>query len=147
MQKRRFTLSAQTTLQLGILLCLLLAWLQLTGCAGLTTVPPSPDETVLPVRDASDMPLAIHDLMRQADQQYRNKEYQASLVTLERAIRIKPRQPEIWSRMAMACSQLGQYSKALQYARRSNRFSQDNNQLKQFNNRLIDAASAGSRFE
>ncbi len=140
--QRRFTLSAQTFVQLVLASLLLL----LSACAPMQPAQP-PEDSILPVADSRDMPAAIRDLMARADRQYQAGQFNESLVTLERALRIKPRFSEIWTRMAMSYSRLGQHSQALQSASRSNSYLRDNPQLKSFNDALITAARAGQSFE
>lgn len=147
MQKRWITISAQTIIQLVTVSVVSLVLFVSAGCSGLQTDQPPADSQVLPVTDPADMPQAIQKLVATADQQFINGQFNESLATLERAIRIKPRQAEVWSRMAKIYSRLEQHSQALQYARRSNGYIRNNPPLKQFNDALIESATAGLRFE
>lgn len=140
--QRRITVSTQTIVQLALATLVLL----LAGCAPMQSMEPSED-SILPVADSQDMPVAIRGLMTQADSQYKAGQFNQSLVTLERALRIKPRYPEIWTRMAMAYSRLGKHNQALQSASRSNSYLRDNPRLKALNDSLITAARTGQSFE
>lgn len=75
-----------------------------------------------------------------ADKQYFESSVSDAIATLERAIRIKPRYPEIWSRMAYIYAQLGQAAQASQYAERSNSYIKRNQLLKQFNDEFIQSS-------
>ncbi|HED36261.1 MAG TPA: tetratricopeptide repeat protein [Gammaproteobacteria bacterium] len=108
------------------------------GCSYVQPVKTQPG--ILPVADNDDMPSALTDLMVQADQQYMKGEYQAALSTLERALRIKPRYPEVWSRMAQVYASQGDTKQAQQHAERSNSFIKNNDSLKAFNQKFIDAS-------
>lgn len=141
--QRRITVSTQTIVQL-VLVSLLLV---VSGCAPLQPVEEPPKDSILPVADSQEMPVAIRDLMTQADRQYKSGQYNESVVTLERALRIKPRFAEIWTRLAMAYSRMGQHKQALQSASRSNSYLRENPKLKDLNDNLINAARAGQSFE
>lgn len=133
--------SNQTTLQL-VLLSLLLS-LFIAGCSNLPlpsdseqTAPPA-TASILPVADSKELPAVILNLMTLADQQYFDDRVDDAIATLERAIRIRPRYPEIWSRMAYIYAQRGKLDQAFQYAQRSNSYINLNPQLKSFNDELI----------
>ena len=140
----RFTQSAQTLIQLVLSLTIVGLLLLTTSC----TVGPglgSKDEiravSILPVPDSPELPAVIKRLMTLADEQYHQSKTSDSIVTLERAIRIKPRYPEIWSRMAAVYAHLGKMSQAKQYAERSNTYIKNNHPLKSFNDDLINSAN------
>ncbi len=98
--------------------------------------------SAMPFSDASSMPQAIRKLVTTADQQFDNQQYQSSLDTLERAIRIRPRQAEVWTRMARANLQLQHYSNAIQFAKRANNYNRNNDSLRQFNLQIIQQAKS-----
>jgi Tfp pilus assembly protein PilF len=141
----RFIQSAQTLIQLVFLLSIAGLLLLTSSCA----VGPgmgSKDEliqtvSILPVADSPELPAVIKRLMNLADEQYHQSKTSDSIVTLERAIRIKPRYPEIWSRMAAVYAHLGKMSQAKQYAERSNSYIKNNHPLKPFNDDLINSAN------
>ena len=117
--------------------------LLLAGCSGIPLPAdsgqqaPLATESILPVADSKELPAVILNLMTLADQQYFDNRVDDAIVTLERAIRIRPRYPEIWSRMAYIYAQLGKQDQAYQYAQRSNSYINLNPQLKSFNDELI----------
>jgi len=121
----------------------LLVSLLLAGCSGIPLPAdsgqqaPLVTESILPVADSKELPAVILNLMTLADQQYFDNRVDDAIVTLERAIRIRPRYPEIWSRMAYIYAQLGKQDQAYQYAQRSNSYINLNPQLKSFNDELI----------
>jgi len=141
----RFNQSAQTLIQLVLLVFVLGLFLLTSSCSvgpGLG----SKDEliehvSILPVPDSPELPAVIKRLMNLADQQFHQSKTADSIVTLERAIRIKPRYPEIWSRMAAVYAHLGKMPQAKQYAERSNSYIKNNRPLKSFNNDLINSAN------
>jgi len=144
MYYRRFTRSAQTLIQLVFTLSIVGFLLLTSSC----TVGPgmgSKDEiqavSILPVPDSPKLPAVIKRLMTLADEQYHQSKTSDSIVTLERAIRIKPRYPEIWSRMAAVYAHLGKMSQAKQYAERSNSYIKNNHPLKSFNDDIINSAN------
>jgi len=97
--------------------------------------------SILPVPDSPQLPAVIKRLMKLADEQFNQSKISDSIVTLERAIRIKPRYPEIWSRMAAVYAQLGKMTQAKQYAERSNSYINNSHPLKSFNDDLINSAN------
>lgn len=147
MQIWRYTKSTQAPVQLtgqSIKLSVLaLAMSLLLSCAQLNLGLPGSHDGVLPVADNHHMPQAIKDLLEQADQQFLQREYNASLATLERALRIKPRYPEVWSRMAQVYLYQGKFPQTRQHAERSNSFIKNNADLKYFNDKLIQTAREG----
>lgn len=134
--------SNQTILQLA-LIGSVLASVFIAGCSGIPlpadsdqSAPPA-SASILPVADSKELPAVILNLMTLADQQYFDNRVDDAIVTLERAIRIRPRYPEIWSRMAYIYVQLGKLDQAYQYAQRSNSYINLNPPLKSFNDELI----------
>lgn len=134
--------SNQTILQLA-LISSVLASVFIAGC---TNIPlpadsgqaaPVASASILPVADSKELPAVILNLMTLADQQYFDNRVDDAIATLERAIRIRPRYPEIWSRMAYIYIQQGKLEQAFQYAQRSNSYINLNPRLKSFNDELI----------
>jgi len=140
-----FYRSAQTTIELVLSACILGFFLLSSGCS-VNTVSVPEDElienvSILPVPDSPELPAVIKRLMDLADVQFHQSKTSDSIVTLERAIRIKPRYPEIWSRMAAVYAHLGKMPQAKQYAERSNSYISNNHPLKRFNDELINSAN------
>lgn len=134
--------SNQTILQLA-LISSVLASVFIAGCSNIP-LPADSDQdapvasaSILPVADSKELPAVILNLMTLADQQYFDNRVDDAIATLERAIRIRPRYPEIWSRMAYIYIQQGKLDQAFQYAQRSNSYINLNPRLKSFNDELI----------
>ena len=140
----RFNQSAQTFIQLVISLSVVVLFLLSSSCSigpGMGLKSELTEKvSILPVPDSPKLPAVIKRLMDLADEQYHQSKMSDSIVTLERAIRIKPRYPEIWSRMAAVYAHLGKMSEAKQYAERSNSYIKNNHPLKAFNDDLINSA-------
>jgi len=145
MYHRRFNQSAQTLIQLAISVCLLGFFLLTSSCTvstGLGSKEGAIENlSILPVADSPELPAVIKRLMNLADAQYHQSKISDSIVTLERAIRIKPRYPEIWSRMAAVYAHLDKMPQAKQYAERSNSYIKNNHPLKVFNDDIINSAN------
>lgn len=65
---------------------------------------------------------AISDLLARAEQQQSQGQLQAAANTLERALRISPRNPLLWHQLAALRYQQGNLPQALQMAAKSNSF-------------------------
>ncbi|MGQ0594479.1 MAG: tetratricopeptide repeat protein [Gammaproteobacteria bacterium] len=65
--------------------------------------------------------------------------------TLERAIRIEPRNPWLWHRLAVLRLQEGQHSLAIELAKKSNVLARGNRRLLNGNRLLVGKARAGLR--
>lgn len=134
--------SNQTILQLA-LISSVLASVFIAGCSNIPLpadsgqAAPVASASILPVADSKELPAVILNLMTLADQQYFDNRVDDAIATLERAIRIRPRYPEIWSRMAYIYIQQGKLDQAFQYAQRSNSYINLNPRLKSFNDELI----------
>ena len=84
-------------------------------------------------RSLGQMPAAVQRLISQADQAMANNDWYSAISTLERALRINPKQAETWSRLSVANYGGQQYQQAIQMARRSNSHITNNNSLKAYN--------------
>ncbi|VAW60232.1 hypothetical protein MNBD_GAMMA11-2762 [hydrothermal vent metagenome] len=133
----QLTVAQLFSCKIFIVLPALLMVLLVSSCACVQPVKTQPG--ILPVADNKGMPSVISSLMVQADEQYMQGEYEAALATLERAVRIKPRYAEIWSRMAQIYAQKGDSKQAKQHAERSSSYIKNNPALKKFNDSFIQA--------
>lgn len=79
--------------------------------------PTAPSE---PAR-VSDSP-AVVALLDRAEQQHQGRDPEAAAVSLERALRIEPRNPILWQRMAAVRLEQGEWEQAIQMAARSNSY-------------------------
>jgi len=148
-------------LKIRFALILIAAWLLLlAGCAGVTTstsiqssttVPSttvSPDvkaggESVIieaetkPVMSANPAVLALLD---RAELDSKAGKREAEGASLERALRIEPRNPWLWLQLAQARLAQGQYAQAITLARKSISFGGNQPRLKSENWRVIGQA-------
>jgi len=104
----------------------------LAGCAGM--LPSAPEDR--PVSDNS----AVVALMDNARNDVAGGKPDAAVASLERALRIEPRNPRLWQELARLRLQQGQYQQAEGMATRSNSWAGDNKLLRAENWRLIGEA-------
>jgi len=106
------------------------AWLLLlAGCAGVPT--PTPSETQQPgegaiieavPKSAMSGNLAVIALLDRAQSDSESGQREAAGASLERALRIEPRNPWLWLELAQVRLAQGQYAQAITLARKSNSF-------------------------
>lgn len=83
---------------------------------------------------------AVIALLDRADQQYQAHDLDAAAASLERALRIEPRNPRLWHRLAAVRLEQGRYGQAVQMAGKSNSLAGGDTRLQARNWRLIAAA-------
>ena len=105
--------------------------------------PPPPPPPVVkytaPPPAAPALPAAASALAAQAEQQRERGDYVAAAATLERAIRIQPREAYLWNRLARVRLDQNNYDQAGSLAQKSNTLSKDQGQIKQDNWGMIAA--------
>lgn len=103
--------------------------------------PPPPPEVryTAPPPPAPDLPAAAASLATQAEQQRERGDYVAAAATLERAIRIQPREAYLWNRLARVRLDQKNYTQASSLAQKSNALSKDQAQIKEDNWGMIAA--------
>jgi len=101
----------------------------LTGCAGFS----GRDQEITPVSGN----VAVVSLVNAAQSDINNGKYDAASATLERALRLEPRNPALWNQLAKLRMQQGQYQQAEGLAARSNGWSVNNKILRAENWRII----------
>jgi cytochrome c-type biogenesis protein CcmH/NrfG len=69
----------------------------------------------------------------------------SAAATLERALRIEPRNPRLWHELARVRLRQGDYSQAESTAARSNAWSGADSELRAANQRIIEEARAARR--
>lgn len=129
--------------------------LLLAGCAGVATGPGStvtgPDGTPLPAGDGSadSVPLpsvsdnrAVIALVGRARLDAGAGQREAAGASLERALRIEPRNAWLWHELAQVRHGQGQYAQAISLARKSISFAGSDKRLQAFNWRVIGNARA-----
>ncbi len=121
----------------GVVLVLAL----LAGCAvterGPTTAPPAAPEAA---RAPAAGDAAVEVLVARADDQMLGGRPELSAATLERALRISPRDPRLWQRLAQVRLDMGHAERAEGLASRSNSLAEGDRALQRENWRLIAAA-------
>jgi len=85
------------------------------------------------------LPAAAASLAAQAEKQRERGDYVAAAATLERAIRIQPREAYLWNRLARVRLDQNNYTQANSLAQKSNALSKDQDQIKQDNWGMIAA--------
>ncbi len=96
---------------------------------------PEPQATLVP-----GLAPAADSLARQAEQQRQSGDYAGAAATLERSLRIEPRQAYLWNRLARVRMEQGMSSQAGNLAARSNDLAGSQAGLKQDNWRIIAEA-------
>jgi len=87
---------------------------------------------------SAEAPDPIKSLLNQSEAQRLKQDYNGALATLERALRINPRNADVWSQMARVYLDQGNWEQAKQHAKRSNSVIKNNARLKAFNNQIIE---------
>ena len=118
--------------------------LLLAGCAAQQpapvespTVPPAPPPATTPQRQEN---VAIAGLMDSAKKDASSGKLGSAAASLERALRIEPRNPRLWHELARVRLKQGQYGQAESVAARSNSWAGDDRTLRAENWRLIAQA-------
>ncbi len=104
--------------------------------------PPPPPPVVrytAPPPAAPELPVAASSLAAQAEKQRERGDYVGAAATLERAIRIQPREAYLWNRLARVRLDQNNYDQAGSLAQKSNTLSKDQAQIKQDNWGMIAA--------
>lgn len=83
---------------------------------------------------------AVVALLERADQQYATRDLDAAAASLERALRIEPRNAVLWHKLAAIRLEQGQSAQAVQLASKSNSFAGGDTRLQARNWRLIATA-------
>ncbi len=97
-------------------------------------------QTSAPAPATGSVTAPAESLMKEADRQAQAKDYSAAAATLERALRIEPRNAYLWNRLARVRLEQGQYHLASGLADRSNALAGSAAQLKQDNWGIIATA-------
>ncbi|WP_342450111.1 tetratricopeptide repeat protein [Thiorhodococcus minor] len=104
--------------------------------------PPAPPVSKLPESNvaAPDLPPAADTLARQAESQRQAGDYAGAAASLERSLRIAPREAYLWNRLARVRMEQGQSSQAGNLAARSNDLAGESADMKKDNWRIIAEA-------
>ena len=105
--------------------------------AGETGVTPAPAPEVVayaaPPPPTPELQPAANALAEQAERQRQAGDYVGAAATLERALRIQPREAYLWNRLAHVRMEQGRHAQAGNFAQRSNALAKDQPALKQDN--------------
>ena len=102
-----------------------------------TTLAYAPRDTAEPVRSAQPMGSAVRSLVDQADARARNGDLTGAASLLERAVRLEPRHPLPWNRLAHVRFGQGSYALASELAEKSNALAGADRSLKRDNWQLV----------
>ena len=118
--------------------------------AACTSAPPAPSpvEEVPPPPQEQPQPretTAIAGLMESARADAAAGRLPNAAASLERALRIEPRNPRLWQELARVRLQQGEFAQAESMAARSNTWAGGDNTLRAENQRIIEQARASRR--
>ena len=122
--------------------------LLLTGCAQAPAPAPTPEPppvTETPIRPAPQESVAIAGLLNSARSDSAAGRLTNAAATLERALRIEPRNPRLWQQLARVRLQQGDFAQAESLAARSNSFAAGDSSLRAENQRIIEEARTSRR--
>ena len=114
----------------------------LAGCASAPSPTPEPSAAPVPPplpesKPAPSETVAIAGLLQSARSDSATGRLTNAAATLERALRIEPRNPRLWQELARVRLKQGEYAQAESVASRSNSFAGADNALRADNWRLI----------
>ena len=125
---------------------LLIVLLLLAGCAAPERAPepappaPAPQPAPAPERKET---IAVAGLMESARKDVDAGRLSNAAASLERALRIEPRNPRLWQELARVRLKQSQFSQAESTAMRSNSYAGSDAALRAENDRIIEDARAG----
>jgi len=120
---------------------LLLLMLVLAGCAAPPQAPePQPAPEAAPAQRQET--IAVAGLMEGARADVAAGRLANAAASLERALRIEPRNPRLWHELAQVRLKQGQFAQAASLAQRSNSWAGSDTALREANDRLIERARA-----
>jgi predicted Zn-dependent protease len=122
----------------------LLLLILLASCAAQTESPPSSSSPPPPAGPAEPSPrtenVAVAGLMQSARSDSEAGKLGSAAATLERALRIEPKNPRLWQELARLRLKQGEYAQAESVAARSSAWAGGDNSLRAENWRLIAQA-------
>ena len=120
---------------------LVFLFLIVAGCASA----PAPVEPLPPPSSGPRENVAVAGLMESARTDAAAGRLPAAAASLERALRIEPRNPRLWQQLARVRLQQADYAQAESLAARSNSFAGSDAGLRAENQRIIDESRAARR--
>ena len=124
----------------------LLLALLVSGCATVATPAPISEPEAPPA--ATQPPsenIAVAGLMDTARADVAANRLGSAAATLERALRIEPRNPRLWHELALVRLKQGDYAQAESTAQRSNAWAGADGDLRSANQRIIEEARSARR--
>jgi Tfp pilus assembly protein PilF len=112
----------------------------LAGCAAPPEQPPEPKPELPAVVTSQKESVAVAGLMDSARADTASGNLAGAAASLERALRIEPRNPRLWHELARVRLKQGQYAQAESVAARSNSWAGEDRALRAENWRLIAQA-------
>jgi Tfp pilus assembly protein PilF len=114
----------------------------LAGCAAAPEQAPEPLPSEPPPAEAPERreSVAVAGLMQSARSDTAAGRLSSAAASLERALRIEPRNPRLWHELAKVRLQQGEYAQAESMAARSNAWAGNDSGLRAENQRLIEQA-------
>ena len=97
-------------------------------------LPPVEDRTSRPNSNGS---IVINNILQQANQASSEYRWEDAAVILERGLRIEPRNPLLWQRLAQVRYGQSDYQQAIQLAAKSNTFAAGDHYIKQQNSQIM----------
>ena len=121
--------------------------LLVSGCATVETPAPVSEPTPAPPADTprASENIAVAGLMDNARADVSANRLGSAAATLERALRIEPRNARLWHELALVRLKQGDYAQAESTAARSNTLAGGDSALRAANQRVIDEAKANRR--
>ncbi len=104
--------------------------------------PPAP---TLPARQRPPANRLIADIQRKADQMIRQGHLQAAAQTMERGLRIAPKNAALWNRLAALRLRQGHYAQAVSLAAKSNSLARGDQLLIEHNQAIMEQAARAGR--
>lgn len=120
--------------------------LLVSGCATVETPAPVSEPEAPPA--ATHPPsenIAVAGLMDTARADVAANRLGSAAATLERALRIEPRNPRLWHELALVRLKQGDYAQAESTAQRSNAWAAADSELRSANQRIIEEARTARR--
>ena len=113
--------------------------LLLGSCARAPTTQPyaEPGRDDSPTRQS-----AVDSLQQQANTALQERDFPLAIETLQRAIRLEPRNPYSWHYLGLTYLEMGDFSRCRAMAERSSGFSAIDDQLQGANQRLLNRCAA-----
>lgn len=110
------------------------------GAGGVPAATPLQEEEPVQPFESAPPSTAVTALLDTANQQTRTGKLDSAAATLERALRLEPRNPELWTRLAEIRLQQGNYEQAASLAAKSNNLAGGNTTLINRNQGIIEQA-------